>query len=368
MLTESPSDNTRMQPSGAKRIRLDEVSPSNKASDKAIPPTGGKTPLEAAMAAAITYVEMLHKKLQPFLTDLIQKVLKDASAYHYKSEKLKDMIAIPEYVPAICRTVGMKLQAASEVTKSTGFKALEGELVEVIMAMRRDWATCFVFPVQDLNVKALRKRFQLSYCRLLSLAAKGFIVQVGTKGYDTNVAIMNLLAMHGNEIVAPLNVVLLKEAAGMTIIPSPTVNHSMTELLNKINGMSPPGGRGRGQVNGSSTMTDATRAAAAAAATLFAEQLTAAESAVTQATSQLELMPALIDQAHAGANEATRCRATSHETLAVARRARATAIDTVDVAIADEAHCIAVGGPAQDLSKFQMAPIPILSVLTCSTS
>jgi hypothetical protein len=27
-----------------------------------------------------------------------------------------------------------------------------------------------------------------------------------------------------------------------------------------------------------------------------------------------------------------------------------------------------VGGPAQDLSNFQMAPIPILSVLTCSTS
>ncbi len=27
-----------------------------------------------------------------------------------------------------------------------------------------------------------------------------------------------------------------------------------------------------------------------------------------------------------------------------------------------------IGGPAQDLSKFQMSPIPILSVLTCSTS
>ncbi len=27
-----------------------------------------------------------------------------------------------------------------------------------------------------------------------------------------------------------------------------------------------------------------------------------------------------------------------------------------------------VGGPVQDLSNFQMAPIPILSVLTCSTS
>ena len=27
-----------------------------------------------------------------------------------------------------------------------------------------------------------------------------------------------------------------------------------------------------------------------------------------------------------------------------------------------------VGGPGQDLSNFQMVPIPILSVLTCSTS
>ncbi len=103
MLTESPSDDTRMQPSGAKRIRLDKASPSDEASDKAIPPTGGKTtPLEAAMAAATTYVETLHKKLQPFLTDLIRQVLKDASAYHYKSEKLKEMVATPEYVPAIC--------------------------------------------------------------------------------------------------------------------------------------------------------------------------------------------------------------------------------------------------------------------------
>jgi len=239
----------------------------------------------------------------------------------------------------------MKLQAVSEVTKSTGFKALEDELAEVIEATRRDWATRFAFPVQDLNVKALRKRIQLSYCQLLSLAAKGFIAQVGTEGNDANVAIMDLLTMHGDEAIAPLNVtphdflVLLKEAAGMTIIPSPTVDHSLTELLDKINGTSPP--EGRGQVNGSSTTMDATRLAAAAAVTLLAEQLTAAESAVTQATSQLELMRALVDQARAFANEATRCRTTAHETLAVARRAHAMAIDTVDVAIADEAQCVA---------------------------
>jgi hypothetical protein len=60
MLTESPSDDPRAQPSGAKRIRIEDP-PSTKASDKAILPTRGKTPLEAEMAAATTYIETLHK-------------------------------------------------------------------------------------------------------------------------------------------------------------------------------------------------------------------------------------------------------------------------------------------------------------------
>ncbi len=55
-------------------------------------------------------------------------------AYHYKSEKLKEMIATPEYVLAVCQNVGMKLQAMSEVTKSVGFKALEDKLAKVIEA------------------------------------------------------------------------------------------------------------------------------------------------------------------------------------------------------------------------------------------
>ena len=57
--------------------------------------------------------------------------------------------------------------------------------------------------------------------------------------------------MHGDKVVAPLNItphdflVLLKEVAVMTIIPSPTVEYSMTDLLDKINSTSPPGGRGQ---------------------------------------------------------------------------------------------------------------------------
>jgi hypothetical protein len=70
MLTESPSDDPRVQPLGAKRICIADP-PSTEVSDKTIPPTQGKTPLEAAIAAATTYVETLHNKLQPFLQDLI---------------------------------------------------------------------------------------------------------------------------------------------------------------------------------------------------------------------------------------------------------------------------------------------------------
>jgi hypothetical protein len=138
MLTESPSDNTRVQHSSAMRVYLNYASPCDKATDKAIPPTGGKTPLEAAMSGANTYVETLHKKLQPFLTNLIQQVFKDVSVSHFKSEKLKEINATSEYVPAVCQTVGMTLQAVSEFTKSLGFKALDNKLTKAIKATQRD--------------------------------------------------------------------------------------------------------------------------------------------------------------------------------------------------------------------------------------
>ena len=182
MLTELPSDNPRAQPLGTKRIRIDDL-PSTKAADKSIPLTRGTTPLDAAMAAAATYVETLHKKLQHFLLDLIRQVLKDASTFHHKHEKLQEMCANPDYIPAVCRTVEMKLQAVSEVSKSPGFKTLEDKLEGEIQVLCYDWATWFVLPVQDLNVRAMRKRFQLSFCRLLLKAAKVFIALEGTEGY-----------------------------------------------------------------------------------------------------------------------------------------------------------------------------------------
>ncbi len=42
---------------------------------------------------------------------------------------------------------------------------------------------------------------------------------------------------------------------------------------------------------------------------------------------------------------------------------------TTNEAVSEVLHTeLILGGPAQDLSNFQTTPIPILSVLTCSTS
>ncbi len=99
------------------------------------------SPLEAALAAAQIYVTMLHEKLQPFLKDLIGCVLKDASIFHYKSKKYNEMRADPEYDPSVCRSVGMKLQAIDEVTKSPGYKTLEDNFTKEIKALQCNWAT-----------------------------------------------------------------------------------------------------------------------------------------------------------------------------------------------------------------------------------
>jgi hypothetical protein len=229
----------------------------------------------------------------------------------------------------------------SEVTKSAGYKTLEDKLAGKIEALQCNWATRYVLPVQDLNVRAMRKRFQLSYCRLSSSAAKGFIAQVGTKGYDPSVAIMDLLAMHGNNIAAPLNVtphdflVLFKEATGLTNIPTPTVNHSMTELIHKINGTPPL--EAWGQEDGSPTTTTTANVAAVAAANAIAERLTAAESAVAEATTQKDLTRTIAEEAQTITEEAAQQRAQAHKGLAEAHCARTAVIDPVGVATAKEA-------------------------------
>jgi hypothetical protein len=93
--------------------------------------------------------------------------------------------------------------------------------------------------------------------------------------------------------------------------------HSMTDLLDKINGTSPL--RGQGQEDRSSTMTGAAHAAVVAAVILLAGQLTTAKSAVTQAATHLELMRAIAKQARVLPNQVMWAQVTVQEALMAAR-------------------------------------------------
>jgi hypothetical protein len=140
MQSELPS-NASTQPLGTKRIQFKEPLPAKVSGKATTQPTQVTSPLEAALAAVQVYIATLHEKLQPFLKDLIGHVLKDASAFHHKSEKYTEMRANPEYVPTICQIVGIKLQALDEVTKSPGYKTLEDKLTKEIKALQCNWAT-----------------------------------------------------------------------------------------------------------------------------------------------------------------------------------------------------------------------------------
>ncbi len=138
-----------------------------------------------------------------------------------------------------------------------------------------------------------------------------FIALEGAKGYDEIIAVMDLIAMHGNKVAAPINasphnlLVLLKEATGLTIIPSPTVQHSLMEVVDKVNGTAAPPEASKQRDTNPSTLV-AIKATAAAAANTLANKLAAANPTVTRATSQKGLAHEISLQAQTIAEEAAR--------------------------------------------------------------
>ena len=152
---------------------------------------------------------------------------------------------------------------------------------------------------------------------------------------------MDLLAMHGNEVDAPLNIsphnllFLLKEATSLTIILSPTVKHSLTEIIDKINGTAPPEESRQRDTTNLSTQV-ALQATAAAAADTLANKLTAAKATVTRATAQKDLTLAISVQAQTIAEEAACARKRARVALTEACCARSTVIDPIKIAQANE--------------------------------
>jgi hypothetical protein len=73
------------------------------------------------------------------------------------------------------------------------------------------------------------------------MTTKGFIAQVDIKGYITHLTVMDLLVTHKDDVMAPLSInpcnflILYKEATKLTIIPTPTVLHSMMGVIDEGN-------------------------------------------------------------------------------------------------------------------------------------
>jgi hypothetical protein len=338
MLTELPSKTNRLRPQGtSKRIR--HCKETAEGPESATHPTRGKTPLEEAIAAAKTFIVMLYPKLQHFVQDLIGGILKDASKFHYKSEKLNKMHADNAYIPTVCRNMGMTLQALVEVQKTTGFKSLQDELALETEVLRRNWALRFVLPIQEINCGALKKRYQLAIFGLLTMAAKGFIPQVGIKGYHAHLAVVDLLVTHMDKVMAPLSInpcnflILYKEAAKLTTVPTPTVQHSMMGVVNDVNGVA---AAATGQDNPALTS-----AMADAAAATIAAQITTAKAMVMTAIAQKELADAIAQQAHNIAEEAAQQRVSAKARLDKAQCNLSATISEIKIAAANERIMVA---------------------------
>jgi hypothetical protein len=338
MLAELLSESNRLRPQGTSK-RICHCEETVEGPESATHPTQGTTPLEAAMAAAKTFIVTLHPKLQSFVPDLIGGILKDASKFHYKSEKLNKMRADNAYVPKICRNMGMTLQALAEVQKTTGFKSLQDELVLETEALCCNWASRFVLPIQELNCRALKKRYQLAVCRLLKMAAKGFIAQVGMEGHNAHLAVVNLLVTHTDKVMAPLSInprnflILYKEASKLTTVPAPTIQHSMMGVINDVNGVA---AAATGQDNPASTGVTADTAAATIAA-----QISTAKATVTTAISQKELADAIAQQARSIAEEAAQQRVSAKACFDKAQCNLSAAINEIKIAAANKRIMVA---------------------------
>jgi hypothetical protein len=233
----------------------------------------------------------------------------------------------------------MTLQALAEVQKNTGFKSLQGELALETEALCHDWALQFVLPIQELNCGALKKRYQLAVCRLLTMAAKGFITQVGIEGYNAHLAIVDLLVTHTDKVTAPLSInprnflILYKEAAKLTTVPAPIVQHSLMGVIDDVNGVAAVA-TGQDNPVSTSAMADAPTATIAA-------QMATAKAMVTTAIAQKELADAIAQQVRNIAEEAAQQRVSAKARLDKAQCNLSAAVNEIEIAAVNERIMVA---------------------------
>ena len=247
-MSSEPSSNTPTVPTSgsSKRTRRAERSgraPSETSSTAPTQPPVLQTPLVAALTMGTSHVETLHREAQPFLKELLGTLLGQFATYYWKHKKHQEMVSDNDYVPSSCKH-GLTLNALQEVRESEDYITLCIQLEVEIAQSQRNLAT-YALRVYDMNRLAHRRRYKNGLCKLLPTAARIFLAQFGVEAYGVHQVVMDLLAMHSDEILSPLNntltdfLLIYREVNELAILPSPTVLNDIYDVIDAVNGPRP---------------------------------------------------------------------------------------------------------------------------------
>jgi len=254
MSSETPSNAPAVPTSGSsKRTRRAERSgrapsarpdtrPDSSSTALSKPPVL-QTPLAVALAMGTSHVETLHREAQPFLQELLGSVLGQFATYYWKQKKHQEMESDADYVPSSCKH-GLTLNALQEVRESEDFITLSIQLEVKIAQSQRNLAT-YALRVYSMNCIAHQVRYKKALCKLLPAAARIFLAQFGIENYGVHQVVMDLLAMHSDEILSPFSntlhnfLIIYRESNELAILPLPIVMNDIYHVIDAVNGPRP---------------------------------------------------------------------------------------------------------------------------------
>jgi hypothetical protein len=163
------------------------------------------SPFAAAPVLKDKFIKSLHIMLQPFLQPLATLVMSKFATAYYANKKHKETKPDQNYVSKSIKALGFPLQGLPEVEQSKEFKALRNDftidLEKFCMSIRQK----YVFPVNDLNVKAKKHQFYNTFCKLLCGLATIYNAQCGIRRYSKDAAITDLVTAKNDTILVPIN-------------------------------------------------------------------------------------------------------------------------------------------------------------------
>jgi hypothetical protein len=197
------------------------------------------TPLAAALSVKAQHIAALHLGLRTFLDQLADKCLRSYATYFRNIAKYRELSLKDSPVPTSIKKIRLTLQPLEEVKESEDFMALQTKLNAETETLHRNWAKNYALVLDKMNCDAHLRRFHLTVCTLLHQEARGFIAQLGIPDYSEQKAVMDLLALRGNDILhSPLPMdlstflLLYKEANTLRILPLTTRNLTLNPTFN----------------------------------------------------------------------------------------------------------------------------------------